>query len=297
MELPAASSLAAQAVSGLTTAMVLFLVASGLSLIFGVLRLLNFAHGSFYMLGAYFAWQYSAWLGPGNAQFWLAITLAALTTALLGALLERLLFARFYDRPELMQLLFTYSIVLIVSDAVKYIWGTQQLGVRRPAALSHSFSFGEVVLPSYNLMVILVSLGIAVGIWLLLRSTRLGKMVRAAALDREMLSMLGVDVRGIYLLVFSVGCFLAGLAGALVAPLSAVVPGMDAEIIISLFIVVVIGGLGSFWGTFLGAIIYGMVFSFGILFIPQFSLFAVALIMAVILIIRPQGLLGRANSR
>jgi len=294
MELPSLSAIGAQAVSGLTTAMLLFLVASGLSLIFGVLRLLNFAHGSFYMLGAYFAWQFNTWL---QGSFWLSVLLAAIATGVLGALLERVLFRKFYDRPELMQLLFTYSIVLIVSDVVKYIWGTQQLGVRRPEILSHTFQFGELALPSYNLMIIVISLVIAVGIWLLLQGTRLGKMVRAAAFDREMLSMLGVDVRMLYLLVFSAGCFLAGLAGALVAPMSAIVPGMDADIIISLFIIVVIGGLGSFWGTFLGSIIYGMVFSFGILFIPQFSLFAVALIMAVILIVKPEGLLGRENTR
>ncbi len=294
MELPSLSAIGAQAVSGLTTAMLLFLVASGLSLIFGVLRLLNFAHGSFYMLGAYFAWQFNTWL---QGSFWLAVLLAAIATGVLGALLERVLFRKFYDRPELMQLLFTYSIVLIVSDVVKYVWGTQQLGIRRPEMLSHSFEFGEIVLPSYNLVIIAISFTIAVGIWLLLQGTRLGKMVRAAAFDREMLSMLGVDVRMLYLLVFSAGCFLAGLAGALVAPMSAVVPGMDADIIISLFIIVVIGGLGSFWGTFLGSIIYGMVFSFGILFIPQFSLFAVALIMVVILIVKPEGLLGRENTR
>ena len=294
MELPSLSAIGAQAVSGLTTAMLLFLVASGLSLIFGVLRLLNFAHGSFYMLGAYFAWQFNTWL---QGSFWLSVLLAAIATGALGALLERVLFRKFYDRPELMQLLFTYSIVLIVSDVVKYIWGTQQLGVRRPEILSHTFQFGELSLPSYNLMIIVISLVIAVGIWLLLQGTRLGKTVRAAAFDREMLSMLGVDVRMLYLLVFSAGCFLAGLAGALVAPMSAIVPGMDADIIISLFIIVVIGGLGSFWGTFLGSIIYGMVFSFGILFIPQFSLFAVALIMAVILIVKPEGLLGRENTR
>jgi len=294
MELPSLSAIGAQAVSGLTTAMLLFLVASGLSLIFGVLRLLNFAHGSFYMLGAYFAWQFNTWL---QGSFWLSVLLAAIATGVLGALLERVLFRKFYDRPELMQLLFTYSIVLMVSDVVKYIWGTQQLGVRRPEILSHTFQFGELALPSYNLMIIVISLVIAVGIWLLLQGTRLGKTVRAAAFDREMLSMLGVDVRMLYLLVFSAGCFLAGLAGALVAPMSAIVPGMDADIIISLFIIVVIGGLGSFWGTFLGSIIYGMVFSFGILFIPQFSLFAVALIMAVILIVKPEGLLGRENTR
>ena len=294
MELPSLSAIGSQAVSGLTTAMLLFLVASGLSLIFGVLRLLNFAHGSFYMLGAYFAWQFNAWL---QDSFWLSVLFAAIATGVLGALLERVLFRKFYDRPELMQLLFTYSIVLIVSDVVKYIWGTQQLGVRRPEILSHTFQFGELALPSYNLMIIVISLAIAVGIWLLLQGTRLGKTVRAAAFDREMLSMLGVDVRMVYLLVFSAGCFLAGLAGALVAPMSAIVPGMDADIIISLFIIVVIGGLGSFWGTFLGSIIYGMVFSFGILFIPQFSLFAVALIMAVILIVKPEGLLGRENTR
>lgn len=282
----------AQALSGLTNASFLFLMASGLSLIFGVLRILNFAHGSLYMMGAYATYQFVVWFGPGELSFWGAVVLAATIVAVLGGLIERLLLRHLYSREELYQLLFTYALVLVFTDLVKVIWGVQQHSISRPPSLSGANLVLGATLPNYNLFIILLGPAIALALWLILQRTRAGRLIRAAALDREMLGSLGINVDLLYLGTFVLGSFLAGLAGALITPVAAIVPGMDAEIIIALFIIVVIGGLGSFWGTFLGAVIYGLVFSFGILLMPRFSLFAVGALMVAVLILRPTGLLG-----
>jgi branched-subunit amino acid ABC-type transport system permease component len=287
------SFLFGQFLGGLTTAMFLFLIASGLSLVFGVMRVLNFAHGSFYMLGAYLAWQAVAWLAPMAGSFWLAALTAALGVAILGGVIERLLLRHLYGREELYQLLLTYALVLILGDAAKVVWGTQQLSVSRPPVLAGGFDVLGTTLPAYNLFILLVGPAIAVAAWLVLTRTAAGRMVRAAALDREMLGALGANVGAIYTGMFVVSSFLAGLSGALVTPIASIVPGMDVEIIVEAFIVVVIGGLGSFWGTFWGAVIYGQVLSFGILVLPSFSLFSVFALMTVILIVRPWGLFGR----
>src|SRR5688572_14027521 len=291
------SFIIAQALSGLTAAMFLFIVASGLSLIFGVLRVLNFAHGSFYMIGAYVAWQITSWLAPVSGSFWLAVLGSAITVAVLGGIIERVLLRHLYGREELYQLLFTYALVLILGDAVKMLWGTQQLGVQRPPILAGGFEAYGTVIPHYNLFIILLGPLIALVCWLLLSRTGTGRMIRAAVYDREMLSALGADVGRLYMLMFMAGSFLAGLGGALVTPVRSIVPGMDVEIIVEAFIVVVIGGLGSFWGTFLGALVFGQVLAFGILILPGFSLFAVFALMALVLVVRPSGLLGRATKR
>jgi branched-subunit amino acid ABC-type transport system permease component len=291
--MPDPSFLFAQALSGLTAAMFLFLIASGLSLIFGVLRVLNFAHGSFYMLGAYLAFQVVQWVGTGPGRFWWAVLGAAVGIAVLGGVVERLLLRHLYGKEELYQLLFTYALVLVFSDAAKVLWGTGQLSVSRPPGLTGSLRLFGTIVPYYNLFILLLGPAIALAFWLLLNRTRAGRLIRAAALDREMLGALGVNVSRLYTAVFVVGSFLAGLGGGLVTPVKTIVPGMDVEIIVEAFIVVVIGGLGSFWGTFLGALIYGQVLSFGILIFPRFSIFAVFALMAVVLILRPWGLLGR----
>ena len=287
------SFLFTQFLGGLTTAMFLFLIASGLSLVFGVLRVLNFAHGSFYMLGAYLAWQGVQWLTPLVESFWLAALLAALVVAVLGGLVERLLLRHMYGKDELYQLLLTYALVLILGDSAKAIWGTQQLSVSRPPILDGAIEIFGTVLPAYNLFIMLSGGLIAVVGWLILARSSAGRMVRAAALDREMLGALGANVGALYAAMFMASSFLAGLSGALVTPIESIVPGMDVEVIVEAFIVVVIGGLGSFWGTFWGAIIYGQVLSFGILILPSFSLFSVFALMAVILIVRPWGLFGK----
>jgi branched-chain amino acid transport system permease protein len=289
----AISFLLGQTFSGLTTAMFLFLIASGLSLVFGVMRVLNFAHGSFYMIGAYLAWQGVHWLAPLAGSFWLAALMSAVGVALLGCVVERLLLQQLYGREELYQLLLTYALVLILADGARFIWGTDQLSVATPKLLAGSLRILGANLPLYNLFIIMLGPLIAVAGWLVLHRTGPGRMIRAAALDREMLQALGADVGVLYTMMFVASAFLAGLAGALVSPIQSVVPGMDVEIIVQAFIVVVIGGLGSFWGTFWGSLIYGEVLAFGILIFPGFSLFSVFALMAVILIVRPWGLLGQ----
>ena len=291
--MPDLSFVFAQSLSGLTAAMFLFLIAAGLSLIFGVLRVLNFAHGTFYMLGAYCAYQFVQWLGPGPGMFWVAALGAALAIAALGGVVERLLFRHLYGKEELYQLLFTYALVLILSDVAKIIWGTQQKSLSRPPGLTGSFSLFGATIPFYNLFILLLGPAIALAFWFVLQRTRMGRFIRAAALDRETLGALGVNVDALYMWVFVLASFLGGLGGALISPMRAIVPGMDTEVIVEAFVVVVIGGLGSFWGTFLGAIIYGQVLSFGILFFPRFSIFSVFALMAAVLIVRPWGLLGR----
>ena len=291
--MPDPSFLFAQSLSGLTAAMFLFLIASGLSLIFGVLRVLNFAHGSFYMLGAYLAYQVVQSVGAAPGRFWWAVAGAATGIAILGGVVERLLLRHLYAKEELYQLLFTYALVLVLGDAAKKFWGTGQLSISRPPGLTGALDVFGTRLPHYNLFILLLGPAVAMLFWVVLHRTRAGRYIRAAAQDREMLGALGVNVTSLYTAVFVIGSFLAGLGGALVTPVKTVVPGMDVEIIVEAFIVVVIGGLGSFWGTFLGSIVYGQVLSFGILLFPRFSIFSVFALMAAVLIVRPWGLLGR----
>jgi branched-subunit amino acid ABC-type transport system permease component len=291
--MPDLSFVFAQSLSGLTAAMFLFLIASGLSLIFGVLRVLNFAHGSFYMLGAYGAYQFMRWLGPDPRMFWVAALGAALGIALLGGLVERFLFRHLYAKEELYQLLCTYALVLVLGDVAKIIWGTQQKSLSRPPGLTGSVTVLGAMIPTYNLFILLLGPAIALAFWFVLQRTRAGRFIRAAALDRETLGALGVNVDLLYTGVFVLASFLGGLGGALITPMRAIVPGMDTDVIVDAFVVVVIGGLGSFWGTFLGALVYGQVLSFGILFFPRFSIFAIFALMAAVLILRPWGLLGR----
>src|SRR5580698_2781796 len=204
---------------GLTTAMFLFLIASGLSLVFGVMRVINFAHGSFYMVGAYLAWQVVQWLQPIGGAFWIAALAAALGVALLGAVTERLFFRSLYGREELYQLLFTYALVLILGDAAKFLWGTEQLSVSTPPSLAGGVEIFGTTQPLYTLFIIAIGPAIAFALWLMLHRTGAGRMVRAAQMDREMLDALGANVATIYTAMFALSAFLAGLSGALVTPI------------------------------------------------------------------------------
>ena len=277
--------------------MFLFLIASGLSLIFGILRVLNFAHGSLYMVGAYLTYFFASHFIDTPGQFWWATIFASLSVAIVGGFIERFFLSRLYIREELNQLLFTYALVLIISDFAKIIWGTGQLSVSRPAILKGAVPLMGQYFPEYNIFILILGPAIAFLFWLILHRTRWGRLIRAAALDREMLGSLGVNVSWLFTIVFTIGAWLAGLGGALVSPIVAIVPGMDVEIIINAFIVVVIGGLGSFWGTLLGALILGQVTSFGILVLPRLSMVFIYVLMAVVLILRPWGLLGKPLQR
>jgi branched-chain amino acid transport system permease protein len=282
-----------QLLGGLTRGMILFIVASGLSLIFGVMRVINFAHGSLYMLGAFLAVTVGvAFAGLGWGFF--AVLLAApLVVAVIGVAMEATLFRRIYNKEHLLQLLLTYGLTLLLSDVVRMIWGGEYRTLRPPDFLRGGVEIIGRKFPVYNLFLLLIGPLIALGLWFLLTRTRWGRIIRAAVANPEMLSALGINVRTVFTGVFALGCWLAGLGGALVAGQAAVGLGMDVDIIVEAFAVVVIGGLGSFGGALLGSVIIGVVLSFGILVAPKMALALSFLAMAAVLIVRPWGLLGR----
>jgi branched-subunit amino acid ABC-type transport system permease component len=281
--------------NGIIIAMAIYLIASGLSLVFGVLGVLNFAHGSLYMYGAFFVFTFTRHVlakVPGN--FWLVLLIVPVIIALMGAALEMGFLRFIYKADPLYQLLLTYGLVLILSDVVKLAWGAENQSVLRPPGFAGSTAVFGQLFPSYNVWILLpCSLLTMLGLYLFLNHTRAGRIVRAATQDREMLSALGINVRLLYTGVFAIGAWLGGLGGVIAAPMGAIYPGMDLDVIIDAFIVVVIGGLGSMAGTALGAVIFGLLRSFGILFVPQFETLFIFILMAVVLVIRPQGLLGK----
>ncbi len=288
-------NLVLQALSGLASASSLFLVASGLTVIFGVSRIVNFAHGSFYMLGAYLAWTFVTTLPRGHLGFWGGVLAAALLVGLIGVVVEVLLLRRIYRAPELFQLLATFGVVLIVQDLALLTWGAQDLlGPRAPGLRGGTEILG-MRFPDYELFLICVGpvvLGLLV---LLFRYTRWGTLVRAATQDREMVGALGVNQRMLFTSVFFLGAFLAGLGGALQLPRESVNLHMDLAIIAEAFVVVVVGGLGSLTGAALAALLIGELHAFGILVLPKITLVLVFLVMAVVLVVRPHGLMGKAT--
>jgi branched-chain amino acid transport system permease protein len=287
------SFIVAQFLTGLANASSLFLVASGLSVIFGVTRIVNFAHGSFYMLGAYVAYSVGATLSTGLVSFWTAVLAAGLVVGLAGVLVEMLLLRRLYRSPELMHLVATFGIVLIVQDLALAVWGPQDLMGPRPHALA---GFVEVLgerLPTYDVFLIVLGPLVLAGLWLLLNRTRWGTLVRAATEDREMVGALGIDEKWLFTTVFFLGSFLAGIGGAVQLPREPANLMMDLNIIAEAFVVVVIGGMGSLFGAYLAALIIAQLQAFGILIFPEITLVLVFLVMAVVLVVRPSGLLGR----
>lgn len=287
-----------QSLSGLAYGATLFLVAAGLSIIFGVTRIVNFAHGSLYMLGAYLAYSMTAWLKVfigGATGFWLGVLLAALLVGVTGALMEVLILRRTYHAPELLQLLATFAVVLVVQDATLWLWGREDLLAPRVPGLRGTVTILGERFPQYHL--VLIALGpIVLGLlWLLFRRTRWGVLVRAATQDRQMAGALGVNQRLLFTGVFFLGSALAGLAGALQIPKEAVNLHMDLNIITETFVVVVVGGMGSLLGAFLAAMLIGQIHAFGVLFFPQATLVLIFLVMAVVLVVRPHGLLGKAG--
>ncbi len=281
-----------QGLNALSLGMNLFIIAAGLTLVFGVLRVINFAHGAFFMLGAYVC--YSAVQVTDN--FWLGAAAAALVLAAIAGGIERVLLRHLYGREALVQLLFTFALVLILGDAAKLLWGTDQLSVSYPAGLDGAANLGLVHYPEYLLFLCGLGPAVALLLWLVLERTRWGRLIRAAAQDREMLQALGVNVPALYTGVFMAGAALAGVGGALAAPRVALVPGMDATIIVECFIVVIIGGLGSLWGSFLGALILGAVTVFGTVLVPELEMVLSYLLMVGVLLWRPWGLFGRPQT-
>ena len=282
-----------QVMSGLSVGMFLFLVSVGMSLIFGVTRVVNLAHGSFYMVGAYMMVSLVEFLPERWWGFWLALILAPIGVALLGGVVEVALLRRISHRDPLMQLILTFGLILVVSTLVLLVWGPDNKSVERPEALAGSVTLFGQFFPSYYLLVLVLAPLVAVGMWMVFYRTRWGMLIRAATVDREMLGALGVNVAALYTQVFVFGSWLAGLGGALAAPTVAVALGMDSDVLVNAFVVVVVGGLGSFAGSFISAVLVGVLQSFGILIFPAISIVLLFAVMAVVLIVRPWGLLGR----
>jgi branched-chain amino acid transport system permease protein len=284
------SCLVTQTTSGLIIGMLLFLVAVGLTLIFGVLKVVNFTHGAFYMFGAYFAMTAYQFTG----SFALAMLCGAAGTAVLGLVFERVFMSRVYGANVLMQLLVCYAFVLIFDDIVRLIWGPEFKSMGMPAAFQvvPLFIAGGVV-PPYYLLLIGVALAAAFVLGVGLTRTRIGKVIRAAAQNPGMVSALGINTGLIYGGVFALGCMLAGLAGALAAPVRSLTPGMGFSVLIESFIVTVIGGMGSILGALVGALLIGLIRSFGSLGFPLFTEGLMYLFMVIVLVVRPAGLFGR----
>lgn len=283
-----------QTVSGLSVGMVMFLIAVGLSLIFGTLKVINMAHGSLYMLGAYVAMGLTEAFTNTTGIFWWALIVAPVVVALFGGVVEVLLLRRLYPKGEMIYyFLITFGLTYLIQDIAKILWGVEYHVVSVPWPLGGAVTLLGITF--YNLFLILIGVLVFGGLWSLFRYTRLGRTVRAVTYNREISNALGVNVPLVYTGVFMLGCWLAGLGGVLVAPMAAVYPGMDMMIIVECFIIVVIGGLGSLTGAFLGSIIFGLVNAFGILIIPRLAIAFAFILMAIVLIARPYGLMGKAE--
>lgn len=293
-----ASTLALTVLAGLSEASVLFLVASGLSLVFGALRVINMAHGSLYMVAAFLTTAIVGAFAQSSVGFLLALFLAPAAVALIGALIEILILRRLYRREHLLQLLATYALTLVFAGGVRIVFGSQNRSIRPPDFLSGGVSIGTLTFPTYKFFLMFAAVLVAAGLYLLLYRTSLGRNIRAAVADPELLNASGVNVTRLFTLVFMIGAGLAALGGVLISPDQAVTGGMDTDVLVAAFAISVIGGLGSLMGSFVGALIVGLVTSFGIL-IPQTSRWSVAFIfvlMAIVLMIRPWGLFGRPET-
>lgn len=287
------SDIGVQALSGAGSGMVLFLVASGLTLIFGTLRVANFAHGSLYMLAAYLAFTVTRSFADASAGFWVSLAVAPLCIALLGAAVEYFLLRRIAGQAHHYQLILTYALTLVIADLVKMAWGSDSYTVARPAGLQGAVMLFGTPFPTYYFLLIGCGLSVALGLQLLLVRSRFGRIVRASVTDGEMVGALGVNVRRMNTSVFALGAWLAGVGGVLAAPVGSISPGMDNSIIIESFAVVIIGGVGSVTGALLGAVLTGVVKSVGILFAPKLAIAFVFLALCIVLVVRPQGLMGR----
>jgi branched-chain amino acid transport system permease protein len=282
--------LAFQGLIGLSFSMYLWLLAAGLTLVFGVLGVLNFAHGSLFMLGAYAAFTFYGKLG---VNFFLSIVLSLISVGIIGAIFERCFLRKIYDIDLPYQLILTFGFILIFDDLVKMIWGGVAMIPPMPRFFEGSLFILNRPFPIYNLFIIFAGLAVAIILWLLLEKTWWGRMIRASASDREMASAIGINIPILFTTVFVFSAMLAALGGALGTPVRVVAPGIGTAMIIQAFVITVIGGLGNLKGAFVGALIVGIITSFGILLFPIFELFIIFVIMAIVLMVKPEGLFGK----
>ncbi len=286
-------AVAGQALSGLSVGMVLFLIAAGLSIIFGTLKVLNLAHGSIFMTGSFLCFGFTSLLAHVPGAFWWTLLLAPIAVALLGGVIEIVLLRRIYTQEMLYQYILTFALILILGETCKFFFGVGYHTVAPPWPVNGKVFIWGLSFPVYNLFLIACGFAVFSGLTALMRYSALGRTVRAVTYSREMTNALGINVPRVYTGVFMLGSYLAGLAGTLMPPMSVVALGSDMNVIIECFIIVVIGGLGSLPGAFLGAIILGLMNAFGIYIIPKLAVAFAFMLMIVILIIRPWGLLGK----
>jgi branched-chain amino acid transport system permease protein len=288
-----------QLLNSIQYGLLLFLIASGLTLIFGIMGIINLAHGSFYMIGAYLAWSLAAQLG----SLWAAIPVGIVLSVGIGMVLEWLLISRLYNRDHLYQVLLTYGLILMFEETRSVLWGDDVHGVPMPDILSASIRLTDTLsYPVYRLWMSGVCLAIAAAMYWLIQRTRLGMTIRAGASNREMVQSLGINIQLLYRLVFALGIALAAFAGMIAAPVSSVFPGMGNQVLIICFVVVVIGGIGSVKGALVGALLIGLVDTFGkvvevkigdFAVLPELAGMTIYLLMAVVLLWRPEGIFGR----
>jgi branched-chain amino acid transport system permease protein len=274
--------LIAQTLNGLVYSMLLFLLALGLSLTFGMLRVINLAHGAFFLMGAYFG--ITAW--NLTQSFWIAIIAGSLGSALVGALLERLWLQRFYERNELDQVILTFGFALVFADLMKMFWGKDIRSIPVPSGFSGAVQIAGTYFPSYRLVLIAVGLSLFVATWLAIERTKVGALIRASVADRVMVSGLGFNIRLLFTYVFAFGTAVAGLAGVLGAPITGVYPGLDFEVLITTLIVVVVGGLGSISGAFWASLLIGLAETYGKAVYPAAASFIIFGLMAGVLLFR-----------
>ncbi|HYB43139.1 MAG TPA: branched-chain amino acid ABC transporter permease [Candidatus Methylomirabilis sp.] len=283
------SDLFGQVLNGLSYGVLLFLLSVGLTLIFGMLDIVNLAHGSFYMLGAYAG---LALIGA-TGSFWLALLLAPLAVGAIGALIERTCLRPLYRRPALDQVLLTFGFIYLFEDLVKWVFGGRIRSIPSPDLLAGSVTILQATVPSYRLFVIAFGLAMAGALWLVIEKTRLGAIVRAGVFDAEMTAGMGIDIGRVFTLVFAGGAALAGLSGVIAGPIQSAYPPMGASILIPALIVVVVGGLGSLKGSLAGSLIIGQAETFGKAWLPGASMLIIYAVMVLVLLFRPRGLFGQ----
>ena len=279
-----------QGLIGLSFSMYLWLLSAGLTLVFGVLGILNFAHGSLFMLGAYATFTFYGKLG---INFFLSIALSLISVGIVGAILERFFLRRIYEIDLPYQLILTFGFILIFDDLVKMVWGGVAMIPPMPRFLEGNMSIFGRPFPLYNLFIIFAGLAVAIILWLLLEKTWWGRMIRASASDREMANAIGINIPLLFTTVFVFAAMLAALGGALGTPVRVVAPGIGTAMIIQAFVITVIGGLGNLKGAFVGALIVGILTAFGIMLFPVFELFIIFVVMALVLMVKPEGLFGK----
>jgi branched-chain amino acid transport system permease protein len=279
-----------QILNGLQYGLLIFLTASGLTLVFGIMGVINLSHGSFYMLGAYLSLTLTGWLG----DIFVALAVGIPLAFLFGAVIEWLFIRHLYDREHLQQVLLTFGLILIFNEIQRILWGTQPQSVPIPSYLSGSVPLTDVLsYPVYRLAIAGFCVVLALAMVLVIQRTRVGQRIRAGESNREMVEALGIDTRLLYRFVFAAGVALAAAAGIVAAPVETVYPGIGERVLIISFVVVVIGGIGSIKGAFIGALLIGLADAFGKVFLPQFASVVVYALMAAVLIVRPGGLFGR----